>query len=38
MKQEFNLIAEFRDDQGKGASRRLRHHGKSSCNPLRCRA
>ncbi|HWM29460.1 MAG TPA: 50S ribosomal protein L25/general stress protein Ctc [Woeseiaceae bacterium] len=28
MKQEFNLIAEFRDDQGKGASRRLRHQGK----------
>ena len=28
MKQEFNLIAEFRDDQGKGASRRLRHDGK----------
>ena len=28
MKQEFNLIAEFRDDQGKGASRRLRQQGK----------
>ncbi|HEX9853264.1 MAG TPA: 50S ribosomal protein L25/general stress protein Ctc, partial [Woeseiaceae bacterium] len=28
MKQEFNLIAEFRDDQGKGASRRLRREGK----------
>lgn len=28
MKQDFNLIAEFREDQGKGASRRLRHQGK----------
>jgi large subunit ribosomal protein L25 len=28
MKQEFNLIAEIREDQGKGASRRLRHQGK----------
>jgi large subunit ribosomal protein L25 len=28
MKEEFNLIAEFRDDQGKGASRRLRREGK----------
>jgi large subunit ribosomal protein L25 len=28
MKQDFNLIAEFRDDQGKGASRRLRREGK----------
>src|SRR5688500_8483694 len=28
MKQEFNLIAESREDQGKGASRRLRRQGK----------
>jgi large subunit ribosomal protein L25 len=28
MKQDFNLIAEFREDQGKGASRRLRQQGK----------
>lgn len=28
MKQEFDLIAELRDDQGKGASRRLRHQDK----------
>lgn len=28
MKQDFNLVAEFRDDQGKGASRRLRRQGK----------
>jgi len=28
MKEEFNLIAEMREDQGKGASRRLRRHGK----------
>jgi len=28
MKQDFNLIAEFREDQGKGASRRLRLQGK----------
>jgi large subunit ribosomal protein L25 len=28
MKTSFELIAEFRDDQGKGASRRLRHLGK----------
>jgi large subunit ribosomal protein L25 len=28
MKEEFNLIAELRDDQGKGASRRLRRQGK----------
>jgi large subunit ribosomal protein L25 len=28
MKQDFNLIAEFREDQGKGASRRLRKLGK----------
>ncbi len=28
MKQQFDLIAEFREDQGKGASRRLRHEGK----------
>jgi large subunit ribosomal protein L25 len=28
MKEEFNLIAEMREDQGKGASRRLRHQGK----------
>lgn len=28
MKEEFNLVAEFRDDQGKGASRRLRREGK----------
>ena len=27
MSEEFNLIAEMRDDQGKGASRRLRHQG-----------
>ncbi|MAD91132.1 MAG: 50S ribosomal protein L25/general stress protein Ctc [Gammaproteobacteria bacterium] len=28
MKDNFDLIAEFREDQGKGASRRLRHKGK----------
>ena len=28
MGDEFNLIAEMRDDRGKGASRRLRHQGK----------
>lgn len=28
MKTVFNLTAEFRDDQGKGASRRLRHAGR----------
>jgi large subunit ribosomal protein L25 len=28
MKQEFNLVAELREDQGKGASRRLRRQGK----------
>lgn len=28
MKQQFDLIADFREDQGKGASRRLRHEGK----------
>jgi large subunit ribosomal protein L25 len=28
MKQEFNLIAELREDQGKSASRRLRREGK----------
>lgn len=28
MKQQFDLIAEFREVQGKGASRRLRHEGK----------
>lgn len=28
MKQDLNLIAELREDQGKGASRRLRHEGK----------
>jgi len=28
MRQEFNLVAELRDDQGKGASRRLRRQGK----------
>jgi len=28
MKQEFDLIADYREDQGKGASRRLRHQGK----------
>jgi large subunit ribosomal protein L25 len=28
MKQEFNLLAEIREDQGKGASRRLRRQGK----------
>jgi large subunit ribosomal protein L25 len=28
MADEFDLIAEFRDDIGKGASRRLRHQGK----------
>ncbi len=28
MKQQFDLIAEFREDQGKGASRRLRHEGR----------
>jgi len=28
MAEEFDLIAEYREDQGKGASRRLRHEGK----------
>ena len=28
MKISFELVAEFREDQGKGASRRLRHLGK----------
>jgi large subunit ribosomal protein L25 len=28
MKTSFELVAEFRNDQGKGASRRLRHSGK----------
>ena len=28
MKEEFDLVAEFRQDQGKGASRRLRRQGK----------
>jgi large subunit ribosomal protein L25 len=28
MKTSFELIAEFREDQGKGASRRLRHAGR----------
>ncbi|MDZ7644755.1 MAG: 50S ribosomal protein L25, partial [Woeseiaceae bacterium] len=28
MSQDFDLIAEIRQDQGKGASRRLRHQGK----------
>lgn len=28
MRPDFDLIAELRDDQGKGASRRLRHQGK----------
>ena len=28
MAEEFDLIAEFREDQGKGASRRLRREGK----------
>jgi large subunit ribosomal protein L25 len=28
MKTSFELVAEFRETQGKGASRRLRHHGK----------
>jgi ATP-binding cassette subfamily B multidrug efflux pump len=28
MKTSFELVAEFREDQGKGASRRLRHLGK----------
>ena len=28
MKDDFDLIAELREDQGKGASRRLRHEGK----------
>ncbi len=28
MRQEFSLVAEFREDQGKGASRRLRRQGK----------
>jgi large subunit ribosomal protein L25 len=28
MSEEFDLIAELREDQGKGASRRLRHEGK----------
>jgi large subunit ribosomal protein L25 len=28
MAKDFDLIAELREDQGKGASRRLRHQGK----------
>ena len=28
MSEDFDLIAEIREDQGKGASRRLRHEGK----------
>ena len=28
MSDEFDLIADIREDQGKGASRRLRHQGK----------
>ena len=28
MSEEFDLVAEIREDQGKGASRRLRHQGK----------
>ena len=28
MSKDFDLIAEIREDQGKGASRRLRHKGK----------
>jgi large subunit ribosomal protein L25 len=28
MAKDFDLIAEIREDQGKGASRRLRHEGK----------
>ncbi len=28
MAKEFDLVADFREDQGKGASRRLRHQGK----------
>jgi len=28
MKTSFELVAEFRETQGKGASRRLRHEGK----------
>lgn len=28
MAEEFDLIADYREDQGKGASRRLRHQGK----------
>ncbi len=28
MAKEFDLIADFREEQGKGASRRLRHSGK----------
>ena len=28
MAKEFDLIADFREEQGKGASRRLRHKGK----------
>ena len=28
MNDDFDLIAEIREDQGKGASRRLRHQGK----------
>ena len=28
MNDDFDLIAEIREDQGKGASRRLRHEGK----------
>jgi len=27
MNDDFDLIAEIREDQGKGASRRLRHQG-----------
>ena len=28
MSDDFDLIADIREDQGKGASRRLRHEGK----------
>ena len=28
MRKDFDLIAEIREDQGKGASRRLRREGK----------
>jgi len=36
MSDDFDLIAELREDQGKGASRRLRHQGKVRiCNAIR---